>query len=85
MARPSSGWHMTRLALSRCTGKVRLYGFSLKSSNFHYFESYVQETVREEQRDPNYGYTHRFAWEHEVFYNWSTTSSALKGRLELVR
>jgi hypothetical protein len=35
------------------------------------FDSLVQETVTEAQRDPRYGYTHRFAWEHEVFKNWS--------------
>ena len=65
MARPSSGWHMARLALARCD-KVELYGFSLKSDRFHYFDSLVQETVRPVERDPNYGITHRFAWEHEV-------------------
>ena len=105
-ARPSSGWHMARLALARCQ-KVNLYGFSMSSSKFHCaararralwhcraarggavstaalasppsspalvadFDSLVQETVTEAQRDPRYGYTHRFAWEHEVFKNWS--------------
>tara|TARA_B100000795_G_scaffold136787_1_gene102156 strand:+ start:404 stop:517 length:114 start_codon:yes stop_codon:yes gene_type:complete len=24
-----------------------------------------------QQRDPTYGYTHKFAREHEVFANWS--------------
>ena len=83
MARPSSGWHMTRLALARCTGTVRLFGFSLASDKFHYFDSLVQDTVAAEQRSPHYGVTHRFAWEHEVFLNWST--GPMKGRLELVR
>ena len=35
------------------------------------FDSMVQETVTDVQRDPHYGYTHRFAWEQEVFRNWS--------------
>lgn len=34
MARPSSGWHMARLALGRCD-KVNMFGFSLASSKFH--------------------------------------------------
>ena len=34
MARPSSGWHMARLALSRCD-KVNMYGFSMASDKFH--------------------------------------------------
>ena len=70
MARPSSGWHMARLALARCD-TVELYGFSLKADKFHYFDSSVQETVAPHERDPHYGITHRFAWEHEVFQNWS--------------
>ena len=61
---------MTRLALGRCD-KVRLYGFSLAADKFHYFDSFVQETVTPAQRDVNYGLSHRFAWEHEVFQNWS--------------
>ena len=75
-ARPSSGWHMARLALAKCD-KVNLYGFSMAAGKFHYFDSMVQETVTEQQRDPKYGYTHRFAWEHEVFRNWS---KAMPGR-----
>jgi len=71
-ARPSSGWHMTRLALQSC-GKVNMYGFSMASKKFHYFDSLVQETVSPEQRDPTYGITHKFAWEHEVYTNWSKT------------
>ena len=56
--------------------------FSMSSKNFHYFDSLVQETVSEAQRDPNYGYTHRFAWEHEVFANWSKT---MPERVQLIR
>ena len=81
-ARPSSGWHVTRMALSRCA-KVRLYGFSMAASKFHYFDSLVQETVRPAERDPRAGTTHKFAWEHEVFMNWTKTLPA--GRLELIR
>lgn len=82
MARPSSGWHMTRFALDRCES-VDLYGFSMASEKFHYFDSLVQETVTEAQRDPRHGYTHRFAWEHEVFANW--TKMMAPGRLQLIR
>ena len=82
LARPSSGWHVTRMALARCE-KVSLYGFSMSSDKFHYFDSFVQEVVKPEQRDPNHGLTHRFAWEHEVFANWTTTLTP--GRLRLVR
>lgn len=81
LARPSSGWHMTRFALDRCE-TVDLYGFSMASNKFHYFDSLVQETVAPTQRDPNYGVTHRFAWEHEVFYNWTKT---MPQRLKLIR
>jgi hypothetical protein len=81
MARPSSGWHMARLALARCE-RVRLYGFSMASSKFHYFDSLVQEMVTENQRSPQYGTTHRFAWEHEVFLNWTRTMGE---RVELIR
>ena len=69
-ARPSSGWHMARLALEFCD-VVELYGFSMESEKFHYFDSLVQEAVRPADRDPRAGVTHKFAWEHEVFYNWS--------------
>ena len=34
MARPSSGWHMARLALERCD-TVNMYGFSMSSDKFH--------------------------------------------------
>ena len=80
--RPSSGWHVARLALARCNS-VRMYGFSMESDSFHYFDSLVQEQVKPEQRDPSYGMTHRFAWEHEVFINW--TWSFPPGRLQLIR
>ena len=60
--------------------QVKLYGFSMASTKFHYFDSMVQEAVTEAQRDPTYGYTHRFAWEHEVFRNWSL---AMPDRFEL--
>ena len=46
-------------------------GFSMASDRFHYFDSLVQERVSPAERDPKHGYTHRFAWEHEVFANWS--------------
>ena len=81
MARPSSGWHMVRLALSRCD-RVRLYGFSMAADKFHYFDSLVQETVSERERSPRFGVSHRFAWEHEVFRNWST--HLMPDRLELI-
>ena len=81
MARPSSGWHMTRFALDRCE-TVHLYGFSMSSNKFHYFDSLVQETVTNAQRDPRHGYTHRFAWEHEVMANWSRL---MPERLKLIR
>ena len=55
----------------------------MSSDKFHYFDSFVQEVVKPEQRDPNHGLTHRFAWEHEVFANWTTTLTP--GRLRLVR
>ena len=80
-ARPSSGWHVARLALDRCA-KVRMYGFSMSSDKFHYFDSLVQEPVSPMQRDPQYGTTHRFAWEHEVFINWTKT---MPERFELIR
>ena len=72
---------MARLALARCD-KVRMYGFSMSADKFHYFDSMVQETVKPEERDPRHGYTHRFAWEHEVFLNLSRT---MPDRLELIR
>ena len=81
MARPSSGWHMTRFALDRCD-TVHLYGFSMASNKFHYFDSLVQEAVSDAQRDPKHGYTHRFAWEHEVFTTWS---NLMPERLKLIR
>ncbi|KAL1508363.1 hypothetical protein AB1Y20_004473 [Prymnesium parvum] len=79
MDRPSSGWHIARLALQSCE-VVRLYGFSMASDKFHYFDSFVQETVTPTQRDIHYGITHRFAWEHEVFRNWT---KQMPGRVEL--
>ena len=69
-ARPSSGWHMARLALASCA-KVNMYGFSLEADDFHYFDSLVQERVRPAERDPGYGVTHKFAREHEVFRRWA--------------
>jgi len=69
-ARPSSGWHVARLALESCD-KVRMYGFSMHSTKFHYFDSGVQETINPRDRDPAAGITHRFAWEHEVYANWT--------------
>ena len=69
-ARPSSGWHMARLALASCA-KVNMYGFSLEADDFHYFDSLVQEKVRPAERDPGYGVTHKFAREHEVFRRWA--------------
>jgi hypothetical protein len=70
VGRPSSGWHVSRLALETC-GKVTMYGFSMEADDFHYFDSAVQEKVTPQQRDPTFGYTHKFAREHEVFANWS--------------
>lgn len=61
---------MVRLALQSCK-VVQLYGFSMASDKFHYFDSLVQEEVKPVQRDARYGVTHRFAWEHEVFRNWT--------------
>jgi len=78
-ARPSSGWHVARMALGMCD-KVRLYGFSMSSKKFHYFDSMVQEQISPASRSPDYGLTHRFAWEHEVFANWSRDMPA---RVEL--
>lgn len=80
-ARPSSGWHVTRLALGVCR-KVRLYGFSLEDGDFHYFDSSVQATVTPPMRDLRYGYTHKFAFEHAVFAN---LSAAMPDRLELLQ
>jgi len=80
-ARPSSGWHVTRLALGVCR-KVRLYGFSLEDSDFHYFDSSVQATVTPPMRDLRHGYTHKFAFEHAVFANLSAT---MPDRLELLQ
>ena len=68
--RPSSGWHVARLALQSCD-TVRMYGFSMEADDFHYFDSLVQEKVTPPQRDPRFGHTHKFAREHEVFANWS--------------
>jgi hypothetical protein len=48
-----------------------MYGFSLSSDRFHYFDSYVQEVVTPQMRHPRHGTTHKFAFEHEVFANWS--------------
>ena len=70
---------MARLALDSCDA-VHLYGFSMASSKFHYFDSLVQEDVRPEQRSPSYGVTHKFAWEHELFANWS---KEMPGRVHL--
>ena len=53
-------------APSRCR-----YGFSLEADDFHYFDSMVQEKVRPAERDPNYGVTHKFAREHEVYRRWA--------------
>ena len=80
-ARPSSGWHVARLALATCE-TVHMYGFSMAADKFHYFDSLVQETVKPEERDPNYGITHRFAWEYEVFQNWTLS---MAGRFELLQ
>jgi len=55
----------------------------MAADKFHYFDSLVQEEVKPYQRDPRAGTTHRFAWEHEVFINWTKTMAP--GRLELVR
>lgn len=68
--RPSSGWHMTRLALQSCE-KVSMYGFSMEADDFHYFDSLVQEKVLPQQRNPEYGFSHKFAREHQIFTNWS--------------
>ena len=46
--RPSSGWHVSRLALETC-GKVTMYGFSMEADDFHYFDSAVQEKVPPQQ------------------------------------
>mmetsp|Transcript_23091 Transcript_23091/g.52385 ORF Transcript_23091/g.52385 Transcript_23091/m.52385 type:complete len:121 (-) Transcript_23091:835-1197(-) len=67
-------------AITQSRKHANRYGFSMSSSKFHYFDSMVQESVVEAQRDPNYGITHRFAWEHEVFANWS---KAMPDRIEL--
>ena len=61
---------------------MRLYGFSLEDSDFHYFDSSVQATVTPPMRDLRYGYTHKFAFEHAVFANLSAT---MPGRLELLQ
>ena len=50
-----------------------MFGFSMEADDFHYFDSLVQEKVQPQQRNPEYGYTHKFAREHEVFANWSRT------------
>ena len=95
--RPSSGWHMTRLALQSCekvrrpvlpspchlatpgvrtrgggaTWQVSMYGFSMEADDFHYFDSLVQEKVLPQQRNPEYGFSHKFAREHQIYTNWS--------------
>jgi len=58
-----------------------MYGFSMEADAFHYFDSPVQERVSPQQRDPAFGYTHKFAREHEVFANWSRDLPP--GRFEL--
>ena len=37
----------------------------------HFYTATPPLQVVPQQRDPRYGYTHKFAREHEVFANWS--------------
>lgn len=61
--RPSSGWHVVRLALTLCRA-VTLYGFRLDAvalrGKLHYYDSLVQSEVTEQMLDPEYRSTHRY-------------------------
>jgi len=48
-----------------------MYGFSMASDKFHYFDSSVQGHVSPPMREASFGLTHKFAFEHAVFLNWT--------------
>ena len=43
----------------------------MEADDFHYFDSLVQEKVLPQQRSPEYGFSHKFAREHQIYANWS--------------